>query len=118
MEDGDGRAGPDEPAGVAEDGVAAAVGTWITTAQAASPEAKLDTAAAEEITRDWPGASKAVAKEMLQKYGAPQEATPTMLIWRSNGPWKRTIVHKEVSSMPSRHPIATFWRKRSNTKCH
>jgi hypothetical protein len=76
-------------------GVAAAVGTWITTAQAASPEAKLDTAAAEEITRDWPGASKAVAKEMLQKYGAPQEATPTMLIWRSNGPWKRTIVHKE-----------------------
>ena len=32
---------------------------------------------------------------MLEKYGAPAEATPTRLIWFNNGPWKRTIILKE-----------------------
>ena len=74
---------------------AAAVAAWIVAAQAAPPETKLDAGAVAEITKDWPAASKAAANEMLQKYGSPQEATATLLIWRGNGPWKRTIVHKE-----------------------
>jgi hypothetical protein len=57
--------------------------------------ARFDEADLREITRDWGEASKAAADEMVKKYGPPQEATETMLIWRENGPWKRTIVHKQ-----------------------
>lgn len=32
---------------------------------------------------------------MIEKYGAPNEYTESMLIWNNNGPWKRTIVYKE-----------------------
>ena len=35
------------------------------------------------------------AKAMIEKYGAPAEATPSLLIWYKNGPWKRTVVYKE-----------------------
>jgi len=31
----------------------------------------------------------------MQKYGAPMEATATMLVWHNNGPWKRTIVFRD-----------------------
>jgi hypothetical protein len=72
---------------------AAAVATSMA-AQAAPPDAKPDAGSVVEVTKDWPAASKTAASEMLQKYGPPQEATATMLIWRGNGPWKRTIVHK------------------------
>jgi hypothetical protein len=71
-----------------------AVSAWIATAQAAPPDAKPDAGAVAEITKDWPAVSKSAANDILQKYGPPQEATATMVIWRSNGPWKRTIVHK------------------------
>lgn len=36
-------------------------------------------------------------KEMMEKYGKPDEATPTMMIWNNNGVWKRTIITKEES---------------------
>ena len=32
---------------------------------------------------------------MTQKYGPPNEATPSRVIWLNNGPWKETIVYKE-----------------------
>lgn len=57
----------------------------------------MDTAPALEVDRvtaDWPARSKAVARLMIRKYGGPQEATPSMLIWHDNGPWKRTIVNR------------------------
>jgi hypothetical protein len=73
---------------------AAAAAAWIASAHAASPESRPDAAAVAEITKDWPAASKAAATDILQRYGVPQEMTATMLIWRDNGPWKRTIVHK------------------------
>ncbi len=50
----------------------------------------------ESIIADWPDAQKAVAKQMLEKYGTPNEATPTKLIWYRNGPWKRTELSSEV----------------------
>lgn len=43
----------------------------------------------------WPKASVTAAKQMMKKYGQPDEATASMLIWNESGPWKRTIVHRE-----------------------
>jgi hypothetical protein len=51
---------------------------------------------AQEIIEDWPNAPRIVAKQMLAKYGPPNEATPTKLFWYRNGPWKRTTITSEV----------------------
>ncbi|MCK7521191.1 MAG: hypothetical protein MZV64_27655 [Ignavibacteriales bacterium] len=32
---------------------------------------------------------------MFEKYGKPDELTPTMLIWYNNDPWKRSVVYRE-----------------------
>jgi hypothetical protein len=32
---------------------------------------------------------------MIDSYGQPDEATRNRLIWHRNGPWKRTVVHRE-----------------------
>ncbi|MCA1625858.1 MAG: hypothetical protein LC778_19080 [Acidobacteria bacterium] len=45
----------------------------------------------ENITADWSAMSKAAAEEIVGKYGPPNEAIPSRLIWYNNGPWKRTI---------------------------
>ncbi len=50
----------------------------------------------ERIINSWPDAQKNVARQMLGKYGPPNEATPTKLVWYRNGPWKRTEVSSEV----------------------
>ncbi len=58
-------------------------------AQATGPEQ------AEQLIQDWPETATMAAKAMMEKYGAPAEATPSLLIWYDNGPWKRTVVYKE-----------------------
>jgi hypothetical protein len=50
---------------------------------------------AREIIQDWPETASKAAQAMIDKYGEPAEATPSLLIWYGNGPWKRTIVYKE-----------------------
>ncbi|MBV8915832.1 MAG: hypothetical protein JOZ05_22685 [Acetobacteraceae bacterium] len=64
-----------------------------------------DPAAVADTIRDWPGPSQDAAREMLQEYGAPQEMTPTMLIWKGNGPWTRTVVYKSgvEHDFPAKH---------------
>lgn len=52
-------------------------------------------AAVQSMVADWPNVSRMAADAMMQKYGEPDEATPTMLVWHDNGPWKRTIVYRE-----------------------
>lgn len=42
----------------------------------------------------WPAKPKDVAAKMIDKYGAPSEATTTMLVWYNNGPWKKTVLYK------------------------
>jgi hypothetical protein len=54
-----------------------------------------DPSQAEQIIQDWPDTAKKAAQEMIEKYGTPEEATKSLLIWRDNGPWKRTIVYRE-----------------------
>jgi hypothetical protein len=48
----------------------------------------------------WPEASQLAAKEMMKKYGKPNEVTDHMLVWTNNGSWKRTkIFDKESKHM-------------------
>nr|WP_165767993.1 hypothetical protein [Virgibacillus indicus] len=44
--------------------------------------------------------------KIIEKYGVPQEATASRLIWHNNGPWKRTIVHRDAvpHNFPTPHP--------------
>jgi hypothetical protein len=53
---------------------------------------------ATNLTTGWPESSVAAAKEMVEKYGDPQETTSDSLIWRNVAPFKEIIVHKEVYS--------------------
>jgi hypothetical protein len=59
----------------------------------------------ERITGDWPAAQKNIAGQMIEKYGPPNEATPTKLFWYCNGPWKRTELSRDavVHNWPTVH---------------
>jgi len=45
---------------------------------------------------DWPQVCQKAAKEMMGKYGDPNEGTPTRLIWREKGPFKEIILLSEA----------------------
>lgn len=65
----------------------------------------VDPSDVERLIVEWPDAPKMVARQMLEQYGAPNEATPTKLFWYRNGPWKRTIVTSDVivHNFPTSH---------------
>ncbi len=52
----------------------------------------------DAIIGSWPPAPKKIAEETLEKYGLPNEATPTLLIWHDSGPWKRTIITSDETA--------------------
>jgi len=49
----------------------------------------------DDVVRTWPQRTRELASRLIEKYGAPHEMTESKLIWRGNGPWKRTVLHKE-----------------------
>ena len=51
---------------------------------------------AQRIIATWPDAPQKGARQMLEQYGAPNEATPTKLLWYRKGPWKRILVTSDV----------------------
>src|SRR5215213_4725030 len=53
----------------------------------------------ERIIAGWPAPQQNVARQLLAKYGPPNEATPTRLFWHHNRPWKRT----ELTSRSEEH---------------
>lgn len=60
------------------------------------------TATVDRIVDDWPTTSAGqlqqpgeTAEKMREKYGEPDEATPSRLVWYDNGPWTRTEVYRE-----------------------
>lgn len=65
----------------------------------------VDEADAVALTDQWPEAQKNVAQQMLTRYGPPNEATPTRLIWYRNEHWKRTEITSDavVHNWPTVH---------------
>jgi hypothetical protein len=59
----------------------------------------IDPTTAERVIDGWSSAPKHIAKQMVDKYGPPNEATPTRLFWYRQPPWKRI----EVSADPVAH---------------
>jgi len=55
----------------------------------------VSTTDAKGMISSWPAKTQEVANTTMAKYGAPNEVTGTMLVWNNNGPWKKTIIHKE-----------------------
>jgi len=51
-----------------------------------------DIASINKIIAGWPERPRLGAKEMMAKYGAPQEVTSERLIWHKAGPFKRITV--------------------------
>lgn len=56
---------------------------------------KVSLSEAQTIIADWPAETKKNAQKVIDQYGAPDEATPSLLIWRNNGPWVMTIAQRE-----------------------
>jgi hypothetical protein len=59
----------------------------------------------ERIIAGWPAPQQNVARQLLAKYGPPNEATPTRLFWHHNRPWKRTELTSDavVHHWPAPH---------------
>jgi hypothetical protein len=55
-------------------------------------------ATGSDIIRGWPRESREAAQLVIDKYGEPDEATDSRLIWRKCGEWKRIVASK------------TFWQ--------
>ena len=51
----------------------------------------------------WPVASQRIANQMSERYGEPNESTPTILAWYNVYPYKRIIVYRE--QIPHNFPI-------------
>lgn len=51
-----------------------------------------------EIVDGWPDEAKEAARLVLDRYGEPDEATESLLVWHRVGPWKRLVASK------------TFWK--------
>jgi hypothetical protein len=45
--------------------------------------------------KGWSYTLKTLAEGMMSKYGMPGEYTESMLIWKNNGAWDRTILYRE-----------------------
>jgi len=64
-----------------------------------------DLGAVKALIKDWPPMSVKAAEQTLDKYGPPNEATASRLIWFNNGPWKRTICYRDevLHNFPAPH---------------
>ena len=62
----------------------------------------------DAIIENWPAAPKKMAQDMVEQYGLPSEATPTLLIWHDSGPWKRTIVTSDETAHEFPTPHTDF----------
>jgi hypothetical protein len=43
----------------------------------------------------WPKISIGLASDLITQYGLPKDSTTRELTWYDNGPWKRTVLHRE-----------------------
>lgn len=60
------------------------------------------------ILNNWENEPLEGAKRIIEKYGYPQEATMSKLIWHHNDPWKRTVIHRKTVPHNFPHPHPDF----------
>ena len=60
----------------------------------------------DDIVAAWPVEARKSAEKTIMRHGQPDEMTPSMLIWNSNGPWHQIIATNEVTKhvFPAPHP--------------
>lgn len=56
---------------------------------------RIETCGFQSFVDQWPSHPKELVQAMLDKYGDPDEASASRLVWRNSGPWKRTIVYRD-----------------------
>lgn len=56
---------------------------------------RVDAGTVDAIVESWGAIPKKVAGKTIERYGLPNEATDSRLIWFENGIWKRTIVYRD-----------------------
>lgn len=68
-------------------------------------EARVDPLVVTAIIDDWPTVPRKAVEDIVAKYGQPNEATPSRLIWFGNVVWKQTIVYRDEvpHSFPKPH---------------
>lgn len=49
----------------------------------------------ERMLDRWPDTPRRLAEHLVEKYGMPQEATPSRFAWFDAAPWKRMIVYRD-----------------------
>lgn len=47
---------------------------------------------ADTVVANWPPISAQAGRRMIEIYGVPDAVRSDQLVWRNNGPWKRTVV--------------------------
>lgn len=67
--------------------------------------------AVRTMVNTWPDTARRAAHEAMDKYGAPDGMTETMLVWHDNGPWKRTIVYREEVDHRFPMPHKDVWEQ-------
>lgn len=71
----------------------------------AGRDLKTDRAQVDRVLAEWPQPPRGIADKTIEKYGLPNEAMPTRLVWYNNGPWKRTEVQRDeiAHAFPAPH---------------
>lgn len=69
------------------------------------PQFSFTVKTARDVAAEWPKEAKEAANSMLNKYGAPDDITGSLLIWHDKGPWREIIVRKDIIDhrFPSPH---------------
>ncbi len=66
------------------------------------PETEMsgESRSAESVIQNWPKKVQADARMLIDRYGEPSTVEDNQLVWTDNGPWKRTVMHKEGLTRP------------------
>ncbi|MFN2438871.1 MAG: hypothetical protein ABR503_06695 [Chitinophagaceae bacterium] len=58
-------------------------------------EGVVDVEVVKNLIEGWNALPKKAANQTIEKYGPPNEATTSRLIWYNTGPWKRTLIYRD-----------------------
>ncbi len=55
----------------------------------------VDQTTVDGILEGWGNIPRSVVRKVIERYGLPNEAVPSRMIWFESGPWKRSIVYRD-----------------------